>query len=214
VSNATTRSELIASRQRIIAAGDEARRRVERNLHDGAQQRLVSLGLDLQAVQASVPARSDTRVELDRIQGELGTVLDELRELSHGLHPALLHQGGLSRALSALARKSPVAVSLDVEIPERPPESVEIAVYYVVSEALANVAKHAGASEASVSVASADALLRAEITDDGVGGAELARGSGIVGLVDRVEALGGHFALESPPGRGTKIAIELPLERH
>ena len=212
VSNATTRSELIASRARIIAAGDEARKRVERNLHDGAQQRLVSLGLDLQAVQAGFPAeREDDRAELERIQGEIDAVLEELRELSQGLHPALLHQGGLSRALSALARKSSVAVTLDVDVPKRLPESVEIAVYYVVSESLANIAKHSNASEVSVSVAVDDGRARATIADDGVGGAEVSRGSGLVGLVDRVEALGGHLALDSPPGAGTRISIELPL---
>jgi signal transduction histidine kinase len=212
VSNATTRSELIASRARIINAGDEARRRVERNLHDGAQQRLVSLGLDLQALQAGVPAeREDDRAELERIQGEIDAVLEELRELSQGLHPALLHQGGLARALSALVRKSAVAVTLDVNVPARLPEPVEIAVYYVVSESLANIAKHADASEASVSVEVDDGRLRATIADDGVGGAEAGRGSGIVGLADRVEALGGHLALDSPPRAGTRVSIELPL---
>ena len=138
-------------------------------------------------------------------------MLEELRELSQGLHPALLHQGGLSRALSALARKSSVAVTLDVDVPKRLPESVEIAVYYVVSESLANIAKHSNASEVSVSVAVDDGRARATIADDGVGGAEVSRGSGLVGLVDRVEALGGHLALDSPPGAGTRISIELPL---
>jgi signal transduction histidine kinase len=211
VSNATTRSELIASRARIIAAGDEARRRVERNLHDGAQQRLVSVGLDLQALQASVPADRDEQAELERIQGEIDAVLEELRELSQGLHPALLHQGGLSRALSALARKSPVAVMLDVDVPTRLPEQAEIAVYYVVSESLANVAKHADASEISVTVAVEGGRVRASIADDGVGGAEASHGSGLVGLVDRVEALGGHLVLDSRPGGGTRVSIELPL---
>ena len=212
VSNATARSELVASRARIIAAGDEARRRVERNLHDGAQQRLVSLGLDLQAVQARFPAdREDDRAELERIQRQIDLVLEELRELSQGLHPALLHQGGLSRALRALARKSPVAVTLDVNVPTRLPESVEIAVYYVVSESLANIAKHAAASKVSVSVAADDGRVRATIADNGIGGAEESRGSGLVGLVDRVEALGGHLALDSPPGAGTRVSIELPL---
>jgi GAF domain-containing protein len=212
VSNATTRSELIASRARIIAAGDEARRRVERNLHDGAQQRLVSLGLDLQALQTGLPAeRVNDRAELERIQEEIDSVLEELRELSQGLHPALLHQGGLARALSALARKSPVAVTLDVNVPTRLPEVLEIAIYYVVSESMANVAKHADASEVSVSVAIDDGRVRAAIADDGVGGAEASRGSGFVGLVDRVEALGGHLALDSPPGAGTRVSIELPL---
>jgi signal transduction histidine kinase len=212
VADATTRSELIASRARIIAAGDEARRRVERNLHDGAQQRLVSLGFDLQALQAGLPPEQvNDRAELERIQGEIDAVLEELRELSQGLHPALLHQGGLSRALRALARKSPVPVTLDAKVPTRLPEPVEIAVYYVVSESLANIAKHADASKVSVSVAVDDGRVRATIADDGIGGAEASRGSGLVGLVDRVEALGGHFALDSLPGAGTKVSIELPL---
>jgi signal transduction histidine kinase len=123
----------------------------------------------------------------------------------------LLHQGGLARAVRSLARKSPVAVTLDVTVPARLPEPVEIAVYYVVSESLANVAKHAGASEVSVSVAVEDGRVRATIADDGVGGAEASRGSGLVGLVDRVEALGGHLALDSPPDAGTTVSIELPL---
>jgi signal transduction histidine kinase len=213
VSNATTRSELIASRARIVTAGDEARRRIERNLHDGTQQRLVSLGLDVQAVRATIPAdQAAERAALDRIGRELETVLDEVRELSRGLHPALLSQGGLRPALRGLARRSPVPVDLEVEVPERPPESIEIAVFYVVSEALANAAKHARASRASVTVTLSDGRISATIEDDGVGGAEANPGSGLVGLVDRVEALGGRFSLDSPPGRGTRISIELPVD--
>jgi PAS domain S-box-containing protein len=212
VSNATTRSELIASRARIVTAGDEARRRIERNLHDGTQQRLVALGLDVQAVDASIPAEQhDAHSGLERIGREIEAVLDDVRELSRGLHPALLSQAGLRPSLRALARKSPIPVKLEVDVAERPSESIEIAVYYVVSEALTNAAKHARASEISVELAASSSGIRATIEDDGVGGAEASAGSGLVGLIDRVEALGGRFALDSPPGAGTRISIELPL---
>jgi PAS domain S-box-containing protein len=212
VSNATTRSELIASRARIVTASDEARRRIERNLHDGTQQRLVALGLDVQALDASIPTdQRDAHSDLERIGREIEAVLEDVRELSRGLHPALLSQAGLGPSLRALARKSPIPVSLDVDIAERPSESIEIAVYYVISEALANAAKHARAAEISVELASSADEIRARIEDDGIGGAEASAGSGLVGLIDRVEALGGRFALDSPPGHGTTISIQLPL---
>jgi PAS domain S-box-containing protein len=195
-----------------VTAADEARRRIERNLHDGTQQRLVTLGLDLQAVSAKIPGElADVRSELEGFSAAIEAVLDEVRELSRGLHPALLSQGGLRPALKTLARKSPIRVRLDLDIGRRPPESIEIAVYYVVSESLTNVAKHAQASEVSIEVATYDALLRATIEDNGIGGAQASAGSGLIGLIDRVEALGGRFNLESPPGQGTKISIELPL---
>jgi PAS domain S-box-containing protein len=212
ISNATTRSELIASRARIVAASDEARRRIERDLHDGAQQRLVALGLDLQAVQMSIPGeRQEGRSGLERVQREIEAVLETIRELSRGLHPALLAQGGLGPSLKALARKSPIPVNLDVDVETRPPESIETAAYYVVSEALTNAAKHSEASVISAAVATVDNVLRATVEDDGIGGAEASAGSGLVGLIDRVEALGGRFALDSPVNEGTKISIELPL---
>ncbi len=212
VANATSRSELIASRARIVAAGDEARRRIERNLHDGTQQRLVSLGLELQATQATIPAELEgTHASLDRIGLELDAVLEDVRELSRGLHPALLAQGGLRQALRALARKAPIPVALDVDLPQRPSEGTEIAVYYVASEALANAAKHSRASEISVSVVASGSALRATIADNGVGGAEVSSGSGLIGLSDRIEALGGRLVVESPPGGGTRISTELPL---
>ncbi len=211
VSNATTRSELIASRARIVAAGDEARRRIERNLHDGTQQRLIALGLDLQAVRAGIPSElTDAHAGVERIGGDLEAVLEDVRELSRGLHPALLSQAGLGPSLRALTRNFPVPVTLDVSVAERPSESIEIAVYYAISEALANVVKHAHASEISVALRTSGNVIRATIEDDGVGGAEASAGSGLVGLIDRVEALGGRFALDSPPGHGTRIAIELP----
>jgi PAS domain S-box-containing protein len=212
VSNATTRSELIASRARIVAASDDARRRIERNLHDGTQQRLLAIGLDLQALRAGIPAElPDSRTALHRIERDVEQVLDDVRELSRGLHPALLSQGGLRLSLKALARRSPIHVTLSVSLEARPPEPIEIAVYYVVAEALTNAAKHSSASEISVTVASVEAMLQATIEDDGRGGAEPTAGSGLLGLIDRVEALGGRFVLHSPSGRGTKISIELPL---
>jgi PAS domain S-box-containing protein len=213
VSDASTRAELMASRARIVAAGDEARRRIERDLHDGTQQRLVALGLDLQAAIARIPpAAEETRVQLRQIGREVKAVLEDVREFSRGLHPGLLSQSGLRSSLKALARKSPIPVDVIVEIERRPPEAIEIAVYYVVSEALANVAKYADASEATVTVTTSDTVIRATIEDNGRGGAEASSGSGLIGLIDRVEALGGRFVLDSPPGRGTKIAIELPLD--
>jgi PAS domain S-box-containing protein len=212
IANAETRKALIVSRARIVAAGDEASRRIERNLHDGAQQRLVALGLDVQTVRDSLPAdQQEARVGLERVLLALDDVLEDVRELSHGLHPALLSQGGLEPSLRALARSSPTPVNLDVSIGERPSETTETAVYYVISEALANVAKHAHASQVSVSVTTSESEIRATVEDNGRGGAEASAGSGLVGLIDRVEALGGRFVLDSPPQEGTRISIEMPL---
>jgi PAS domain S-box-containing protein len=212
ISNAEGREALIASRARIVAAGDEARRRMERNLHDGVQQRLVALGLDVQTVRDTIPAdQHDAQSGLERVRHELEAVLEDVRELSHGLHPALLSQAGLGPGLRALARRSPIPVKLEVSVSERPSEPTENAVYYVISEALANVAKHASASEISVALTTSGSEIRAVIEDDGSGGAEASAGSGLVGLIDRVEALGGWFALESAPGHGTRISIEMPL---
>jgi signal transduction histidine kinase len=212
VSNATTRAELIASRARIVAAGDEARRKVERNLHDGAQQRLLALGLDLRAVRTTLAdAQPELRAELERIERDLEVVLFDIRELSQGLHPSLLARAGLGPSLKAVARRSPIPVDLCLDVDRRPPQAVEIAVYYVVSEALTNAAKHSRATEVSVTVTTAHDCLRATIQDDGVGGAEPGKGSGLVGLTDRVEALGGRLTLAAPPGQGTRITVELPL---
>ena len=212
IANAESRKALIVSRARIVAAGDEARHRIERNLHDGAQQRLVALGLDVQTVRDKIaPDQKDALSDLERVRHELEAVLEEVRELSHGLHPALLSQVGLERSLRALARKSPVPVELDVNMSERPSEPTETAVYYVISEALTNAAKHADASEISVVVTSSGSDIRVSIGDDGKGGAEASAGSGLVGLIDRIEALGGRFALDSPPGQGTRISLVMPL---
>jgi signal transduction histidine kinase len=212
ISNATARAELVASRARIVAAGDEARRRIERNLHDGTQQRLIALGLDLQSVQAAIPEdQSETHSALAEVEHDLEAILVDLRDLSHGLHPPLLSRLGLGPSLQALARRSPIPVHLDVDLAERPAASLETAVYYVVSEALTNAIKHSHASEISITVTSGE-KLQASIVDDGVGDADASGGSGLTGLLDRVDALGGRFALDSPPRGGTRISIELPVE--
>jgi signal transduction histidine kinase len=213
ISNAGSRSELAASRRRIVAASDEARRRIERDLHDGMQQRLVSLGLAVRAAEAEIQLdRSDLRAELSSIASGLGDAVAELQELSRGIHPAMLSQGGLAPALRTLARRSAIPVELDVATQPRLPEPVEVAAYYIVSEALANAAKHARASRVEVSLAPRSGSARLSIRDDGVGGADPARGSGLTGLADRVEALGGWVRVSSRPGDGTQITAELPLE--
>jgi signal transduction histidine kinase len=212
IANAESKSELAASRRRVIAAGDEARRRIERNLHDGTQQRLIALGFDLQRARAALPeGEVDGRAGLELVEQDLESVLEEVRELSRGLHPPLLSRRGLGPSIAALARRSPIPVELRVDLPERPGEAIEIAAYYVVSEALTNAIRHSQASSISVSVWRDGDRLQATIADDGVGGAAPVLGSGLIGLGDRVDALGGHLVLESPPGRGTTISIELPL---
>jgi signal transduction histidine kinase len=209
-----SRQELAASRARIVAAGDQARRRIERDLHDGTQQRLVSLVLDLRAAEAAVPpTQAELRGQLDRVADGLTGALDDLRELSRGIHPAILSEGGLTPALKALARRSAVPVELDVDVQERLPEPVEVAAYYVVSEALANAAKYAQASVTQVRAEARDGHLHLSVRDDGVGGAAPELGSGLVGLADRVEALGGTISVESPAGQGTSLQIDLPIDR-
>jgi signal transduction histidine kinase len=213
IANAESRSELMASRARIVAASDEARRRIERDLHDGTQQRLVSLGLALRAAEAEVePGSTDVRSKLSRIATGLADAVAELQELSRGIHPAILSQGGLAPALRTLARRSPIPVELDIATDTRLPEPIEVAAYYVASEALANAAKHAQASRVDVSLAPRNSSLLVSIRDDGVGGADPARGSGLVGLTDRIEALGGSILVQSRPGAGTQVTVELPLE--
>ena len=197
----------------MLATADQTRRRIERDLHDGAQQRLVSLGLQLREAQAAAPpGAGELAQRLDGAVAEVNDVLEGLREIARGIHPAILTEGGLRPALRALARRSAVPVSLDVQVPGRPPEPVEIAAYYAVSEALTNVAKHAHASAAEVEVAADDGVLRVDVRDDGRGGADFGRGSGLVGLKDRVEALGGRVSLQSPAGAGTTLQIALPLD--
>jgi signal transduction histidine kinase len=214
VENAESRSALAASRARVVAAADETRRRIERDLHDGIQQRLVSLGLELRLAQSEVTAVAPASgQELSRIAEELNGAIDELREMSRGIHPAALSEGGLGPALRALARRSAVPVDLELAAGDRLPEPVEVAAYYVVSEALTNTAKHARASHARVAVHKRDGVLSLSVGDDGVGGADPGRGSGLIGLRDRVEALGGSIQVTSHSGEGTVVAVELPLPR-
>ena len=211
VANAESRAELLASRARIVAATDAARRRIERDLHDGIQQQLVSLTLELRmAGTAESAGAEELRAQLARMEQGLGRVLDELQEISRGIHPAILSQGGLEPALRALARRSVVPVELDLRAGRRLPDSVEVAAYYAVSEALANVAKHAHASVVHVELGTPEAMLRLAIHDDGIGGADPGRGSGLTGLGDRIEAVGGTLQVTSPAGRGTTLLIEIP----
>jgi signal transduction histidine kinase len=209
IANAEAQAALTASRARIVATADATRRRIERNLHDGAQQRLVSLALDLRAAQAAEPPGG--AVQLDRVAAGLDGVLEELREIARGLHPAILADGGLGPALKTLARRSAVPVHLDIQVDRRLPEPVETAAYYTVSEALTNAAKHARATAAHLDAAAYDDVLHVGVRDNGRGGADFSHGSGLLGLKDRVEALGGHLDLHSPPGAGTSLDITLPL---
>ena len=213
IANAEVRADLAASRARIVATADETRRRIERDLHDGAQQQLVALALMLRAAQGAMPpGLGELEDELSRVAQGLASVMDELREMARGIHPAILAEGGLGAALRMLARRSPVPVELDVLIGTRLAERVEVAAYYVVSEALANAAKHAQASVVHVGVQVVDGVARVSVRDDGAGGADPSRGSGLVGLKDRVEALGGTITFQSPPGAGTSVYVELPLD--
>ncbi|MDP9219958.1 MAG: CHASE3 domain-containing protein [Actinomycetota bacterium] len=213
VGNAESRAELAASRTRIVAAADETRRRIERDLHDGTQQRLVSLGLELRLAQSTVPAHvPELDTEIGRVADELNGIVDDLREIARGIHPAILSEGGLGPALRTLARRAAIAVELEAAADARLPEPIEVAAYYVVSEALTNATKHADASVVSVSVEQRDGILYLSIRDDGVGGADPALGSGLIGLRDRAEVLGGSIEIASPPGEGTLIFVELPLQ--
>jgi signal transduction histidine kinase len=213
IANAEAQAALAASRARIVTAADEARQRIERDLHDGAQQRLVTLALRLREIQASVPPEAgDFARRLDGVATGLDAALDELREIARGIHPAVLAQGGLRPALQALARRCPVPVDLQVRVPAaRLPGPAEIAAYYVVSEALTNTARHADATAATVEVTCAEGALRVSVRDNGHGGADLAHGTGLVGLKDRVEALGGRLALGGSSGAGTSLDVRIPL---
>ncbi|MEN3356291.1 MAG: hypothetical protein V7637_273 [Mycobacteriales bacterium] len=212
IANAESRAELSASRARVVAAADETRRRIEHDLHDGIQQRLVSLRLELRAAQVTVPPElGELQGTLSGLAEELASVFDELREISHGIHPAILSEGGLEPALGALRRRSAVPVKLDLHAERRLPEPVEVAAYYVVSEALTNAAKHAHASVVKVELHADDAILRLAIRDDGIGGAD-PKGSGLLGLRDRIHALGGTLQVASPTGEGTTLLIEVPLD--
>ena len=213
LANADAYMKLAASRIRIVEAGDTERRRLERNLHDGAQQRLVSLAVQLRLIKASLrkdPASAEALVE--EADAELDQALGELRELARGIHPAVLTERGLATALHALAERAPIPIEL-TQIPEaRLPGSVEAAIYYVVAEAITNVAKYAQATRATVEVERSNGFATAVVTDDGVGGAEPVPGSGLAGLADRVEALGGRLQIDSPAGRGTQLSAEIPCD--
>ena len=215
LANVQAWSELEASRVRIISAADEARRRVTRDLHDGAQQRIVVLALKARMLAQSQAAQTaGLDAELLSLGVELDGVLEELRTLASGLHPAALSHGGLAPALRSLARRSLVPVVLDVRLPGGVAESVEVAAYYVVAETLTNTTKHAEASRIDVTVELRDGRLWVCVRDDGVGGADPARGSGLEGLKDRIEAFGGTMTLDSPSGAGTTLVAQLPLPEH
>jgi signal transduction histidine kinase len=208
-----SRAELAASRARIVTAADQARRRIERDLHDGVQQRLVSLALTQRRAEATVPPElGELQAQLSQVADGLAGALEELQEISRGIHPAILAHGGLAAALRSLARRSAVPVELEVRAETRLPEPVEVAAYYIVSEALTNTAKHAHASAVHVAVEARDGVLRLSIRDDGRGGADPARGSGLIGLTDRVDALSGTIEVASPVGAGTTLQIRLPIE--
>jgi PAS domain S-box-containing protein len=212
VAGAQARADLIASRERLVKAGDEQRRRLERNLHDGAQQHLVSVALKLRVARARLGADPDVTGELlEDAARELDTGLAELRELARGLHPAVLGELGLARALDALATRVALPVEIDAGIDDRLPEHIEATAYYIVAEALTNVTKHAEASRVLVTVRRDGGLLRCEIADDGRGGADASNGTGILGLRDRAEAVGGMLTMNSPPGQGTVLSAVLPL---
>ncbi len=202
--------ELTASRTRIVESGDAARRRLERDLHDGAQQRLVSVALGLRMLDSRVSADPEAARELTTARNELEQALEELRELARGLHPSVLSDRGLEAALESLAHRAPLPVELEANTSERLPERVESAAYFVVAEALTNVAKYSRASHASISLTRANGSVLVEVADDGVGGANPSGGSGLRGLLDRVAALDGRLELDSPPGQGTTLRARIP----
>ena len=214
IENERAQAELRASRARIVRTADETRERFERNLHDGAQQRLVSVSVVLRLATAKLPAApEEARALVVSASYELTQALEELRDLARGLHPAVLTKHGLEPALEALASRAPLSVTVaDNELGGRLPPAVEAAVYYVVAESLTNVAKYAAASEVNVRATCVDGLVRVEVADDGVGGADVGGGSGLRGLADRMEALGGRFGIESAPGAGTRVWGEVQLD--
>jgi len=204
--------EVSASRARIVESGDAARRRLERDLHDGAQQRLVSLALTLRVIGSRIDGDPETLGQLDAARRELDQALDELRELARGIHPSVLSDRGLAAAIEGLADRAPLPVALQATPDARLPERVESASYFVVAEALTNVAKYAHATRATVNVMRADGQVLVEVTDDGVGGADPAIGSGLRGLVDRVSALGGTLEVRSRRGEGTTVRAAIPCD--
>ena len=212
IANSDSRTQLAASRARVVAAADKARRRIERDLHDGTQQRLISLGLQLRITQGRVPAEQrELAHQLSGIAQGLAEAVMELRETIWGVHPVILERGGLGPALRALARRSGLRVELDTRIDRRLPERVEVTAYYVVSEALTNAAKHARADPVRIVLGVADDMLQLAVSDNGPGGADPDRGSGLIGLIDRVEAIGGRIQITSPAGAGTALQVTIPL---
>jgi signal transduction histidine kinase len=199
-----------AAGTRVLQATQSERRRLERDLHDAAQQRLVALSLELGMLQARLVEGPDARSAVEQARRELTQSLEELRELAGGIHPAILSGHGLEVALEGLAARAPVPVRLTIELESRLPEAVEGAIYFLVSESLTNVAKYAHASSATVDVVRANGDLLVDIADDGVGGASAERGSGLRGLADRVEALGGPLVVTSPEANGTRVRAEIP----
>jgi signal transduction histidine kinase len=204
--------ELKGSRERVIEAGQKERQRLERNLHDGAQQRLIALSLDLSRLEERLGDDPDSKAQLDRARREIARSLEELRDVARGIHPAVVSGHGLAVALESLVARAPVPVKLSVDLDGRVSERLEVAAYYVVSESLANIGKHAQASSATVDVARADGRLTVEVVDDGIGGADSERGTGLRGLADRVEALGGRLRVWTPRGSGTRVRAEMPCE--
>jgi signal transduction histidine kinase len=211
IANTESRTELITSRARIVTAADETRRRIERDLHDGTQQRLISLALNLRAAQAATPPElDDLRTQLSRTAQDLAEATNELQEISRGIHPAILSSGGIAPALKALARRCAIPVNLTIDHNQHMAEPIEVAIYYLVSEALTNTSKHAHATVVHVDLDVQDRAVRLRVGDDGVGGADPDHGSGITGLRDRVEALGGTITITSPPGAGTSLTVNIP----
>jgi signal transduction histidine kinase len=212
IANAESHAELVASRARVVAAADASRRRIERDLHDGVQQRLVSLGLELRTAEAELPSDlTKIKEQLSHTASGLNGVFKELQELSRGLHPAILSKGGLVPALTALGRRSAIPVQLDLHVERNLADQVKVAAYYIVSEALANATKHSHASVVTVEADLQDTVLRLAVRDDGNGGADPRQGSGLMGLVDRVEAIGGTLCIDSPVGKGTTLLATIPI---
>ncbi|WP_345466315.1 sensor histidine kinase [Actinoallomurus oryzae] len=212
IANAQSRYDLLASRARVVAAADESRRRIERDLHDGAQQQLVTLALRLRTIQSTAgPGQARLKGDLAKVIDDLSGILDHLQDVSRGIVPPILTRSGLGPALRSLARRSSVPVTLHACHQGRLPEPVEVGVYYTVCEALTNVVKHATASEARVDLAVDDQTVRLSVRDDGRGGADLRKGSGLIGLKDRIEALSGNLRIVSPPGAGTSLFVDIPV---
>jgi signal transduction histidine kinase len=212
IENAEARDEIAASRARLVEAADEARRRIERDLHDGAQQRLVAAALDLTLLEKELEQDPvSARIVLARAREQLDGGLRDLRDLARGIHPSILTDRGLAVALQGLAKRAPMPVELNVAVPERLDPAIEAAAYFLVSEALTNVAKHARAETATVEVAANDDAVVISVTDDGAGGAQTGRGSGLGGLTDRVEAVGGRLEITSAEDEGTRIRARLPV---